>query len=68
MSEASIRITLRQLENGKIEVSCDYKNGDSVFLNKAALHVANAIPMNVNNAIIDYMKQLKKEAKHGNVH
>ncbi len=68
MSEASITITLKDMPSGKIEVSCKTEGGDSAFLNKAANHVANAIPMNVHNAIIDHLKQFKKEAKHANLH
>ncbi|WP_447077703.1 hypothetical protein [Shewanella algae] len=67
-SKAAIIITFAQQEDGRLEIACKCSDGGSEFLNEAARHVASKIPMNVNNALIDYLKKQKKEKKHDRNH
>lgn len=67
MSESSLTITFRQVEGGRIEIKCECKKGESDFLNKAVVHVANELPMKVHNVMIDYMKNDKKGKKNGRI-
>ncbi|AZQ10131.1 hypothetical protein [Shewanella khirikhana] len=59
--ESSVTLTLRQLENGLVEIACEVNEGGSGFLNKAAHHVGENLPVHVSNTLIDFVRKNQKQ-------